>query len=509
MNYKLHFTQVFGINKPEEELDFFDVNLKFDSPLFIDPFLIKNSPRKEDRFLFERYRTFIKKALEEMKRYDFSNKKHKEMFLDFITFKEPKQLYLGYTIDSNEGNGPSGQFAESLFNFFINNSLRKLLEDDSLYPDNKINPAIFSLVAEKMGPDGISDMSAGLFLDYFIEYTQDICNENSIELFELPITRYFDFKKEEWINGSYVKLPKNPFTGEAILLVPKRFLRSSDIVRDANITQRVKNILSLDSALSIKFASFIEKNISEIDKGEVVSVLFENLEMIKVVLKGMESDSPGEYDFVTDPYNLLAIKKFYDIFNNDQDITSYEELFNDLKKFINDFQNYIKHNGGWKHLWNKNNREGYARCKEDAFGRLFHAMGYSWYKKNINITFMNETSNGNGFVDFYIVYKRCRIVIEVKLLSNNSITGEEKIPAYIHGVVSQLPEYAKQHNAMYAIYITGQHYKSKEKDHSSRKEEIQNVCDNVENSLLEEISNFKKLEYFNIDLSIQPTPSKK
>ncbi len=509
---RFHFSQVFDLNVSEEDLDFFDTNLKYDTPLFIDPFLLKNSQFDEDKKLFERYGAFIKKSLIELQKIDLNNARQKKFFLKYITFGEPQQIYLGFTAASNKGSGPSHDFAKSLFNFYIDNSLKKLIESEDLYPQNKINPVIFELLADKIGPDGISDMSACLILDFLITYTQDICRENRIKTYELPIPRFYNFVNMEWVEGGYRMLPKNPFTGESIILVPKRFLRASEISRDTNITRKVQQILSLDPDLSVKFADFIDKQVSKVDKEEIRSILKENVSVLKKILDRVEKDNPGSYDFVSDPSNLLAIKKFYNLYNNEPiQVLSCEDLLSDLKKFLNSFQDYILYNGGWTWFWKKKKgAEHYtSKCKEEVLGRQLHAMGYSWYRKNNDITFCNEVSNGNGFVDFFLVYKECRIVIEIKLLSNSAISGDAKIPAYIHGIKYQLPEYAKQHRAKYAFYITGQHYSNKDRNDSNRVAEIKKIVPEMQIILVDEIENFEKLEYMNINISTQKTPSKK
>lgn len=41
MESTFHFSQVFKLEVPEQDLEFFDVNLQYDTPLFIDLFLLK------------------------------------------------------------------------------------------------------------------------------------------------------------------------------------------------------------------------------------------------------------------------------------------------------------------------------------------------------------------------------------------------------------------------------------------------------------------------------------
>ena len=126
--------------------------------------------------------------------------------------------------------------------------------------------------------------------------------------------------------------------------------------------------------------------------------------------------------------------------------------------------------------------------------------------------FLNEVSRGDGFVDFFIAYKECNVVIELKKLSNSQPTGKTKEPAYLHGCIKQLPEYAIQHNSKFAVYITIQHQKSIEKgkaNHDYRINEIEKTIEQVEKYLKKEIKNFECLHYKNINASPQSPPSKK
>ena len=79
----------------------------------------------------------------------------------------------------------------------------------------KNDPALFELVGlfeDNFGPDRISDMTANIIQDDILKYSLNI---------------YSKILPQGWA-GTTDKgsgLPKNPFTGEPILLVPKELLR--------------------------------------------------------------------------------------------------------------------------------------------------------------------------------------------------------------------------------------------------------------------------------------------
>jgi hypothetical protein len=510
---KYHFTQIYGIKSSESDLDFFDANLRYDTTLFIDPFLLKNSPVKSDQVLFDRFGIFFKDAIEKFSKINIEKSLERKIFIRHIDFGEPKQLCLGYTAGSNKGKGPGKEFAKALFNFFVDISLKKIIENESYYPDKRINPAVLGLVSKNIGPDGISDLAISLILDYLISYTQEVCKKYGIKTQTLPTPKFFSFEFMEWVNGKYAELPKNPYTNDSVILVPKRFLRAQDINRDRKITGKLQCLLEMDPDLKIKFADFIQKNVSDITIDEVHVILKENPEVIKDILLRMESENPGQYDFVLDPYKLLAIKKFAELIvkKEKNNIATCQQLLNELKTFLTFFQRKIIYNGHWKDFW-EGGKSNLKESSEEAVGRLFHALGLTWFKDYNEVTFCNEVSNGNGFVDFYLIYKECRIVIELKKLSNSQPSGEKKIPAYKHGIMVQLPEYAIQHEAKYAFYLTAQHHKSNKKgeqNHDKRVEEITKLLPDINNFLKDNIENFDSLHYVNIDISPKDSPSKK
>ena len=118
-----HFTQAFGLEKRESDLDFFDVNLQYDSRIFIDPFLIRKSAIETERVLFDRFGDFFRYA------YDLSLTISTDVddynkLKDLLNIHEPEEIGLGYTESSHRGTGPGPSFAGQLFNFFVNSSAK-------------------------------------------------------------------------------------------------------------------------------------------------------------------------------------------------------------------------------------------------------------------------------------------------------------------------------------------------------------------------------------------------
>ena len=510
---KLHISQIFGIDAKENDLDFFDANLFYDSRLFIDPFLLKRSPVKKEQELYKRFSVYFKTALNKTlnagkKAQDIKNLEN------YLSFSEPKEICLGYTENSNAGSGLGKEFATALYKFFINGTTAKILTKEDLYPDKAINPEVFAVFAEKVAQDGISDLSANLIMDYLVEYTQAQCKKWNIPCKTLPVSQTFDFEEMEWTEGQHYFLPENIFKpGEPIVFVPKRLLRAND-----NIQQQAKSkvigILRSDPRLAEKFSRLIEKPIKDISIKEIREVMSEDF-ILKKYISSLENQNRKSYDFEEDPLYFLAFKKFGDFFLNKNRLAqpnSCLDILNHTNNLISYFKEEFEKKDGWRDAWTMSKNGLPTPRNEDAWGRTFRAMGCAYFVNYPEVTFQSEAESGNGPLDFLIIYKDCRIAIEIKKLSNNSATGVPSLPAYIHGISRQLPHYTINLKAKYAFYITGQHYKEirgkKPINHDNRADEIRQLLPSVKEDIKKQINSFQELYYENIDLSPKPSASK-
>jgi hypothetical protein len=507
----LHISQAFNLGLEEHDLDFFDANLYYDSPLFIDPFLLKTSPVKTENDLFPRFGEFFQYAYR--KSLDAKTDKEYEKLKQFLSFKEPIEINLGYTFGSNKGSGLGGVFASAILTFFLKSSAHRVIMNDELYPDKQFNPDILTVLTDGVGPDGISDLSACLIMDYLVEYTQEQCKALNITLKELPVRQSFDFEEMQWTDGRYYSLPENPVRrGEPVVFVPKRLLRMGLDMSPEKAKSKIIGVLGKDRNLTERFSSLLTKNLGAITTEDIQDAIIQENSIISRYLTAVEKEGINSYDFDEDVLNVLAFKKYADLFSDKQDhsITSCEELLKATHELVQEFNDELARRDGWRDTWHNNEHGTPVPSDEKSFGRKFRGMGFAYFKTFPQVTFIPEAGTGNGLVDFLIIFLDCRITIEVKRLSNASATGNPFMPAYLHGVVRQLPEYTILHKAKNAFYITGQHYKRGKGgiDHSSRVKEITDQVPVSEKAIKDSLPNLEKLFYVNIDLSPRPTASK-
>jgi hypothetical protein len=511
-----HFTQAYEIDASEDEIDFFDANLAFDSRLFVDPFLLKRSSIQDERELYKAFDIYFKAVLERSI-HVISGAVDKEYLHEFLVFPEPSEVCLGYTESSVDGSGLATHFSSSLTSFFLKGIASKLkagLGDTEISTD--FNPDLFRVFADDVADDGISDLAINLIMDYLVVYTQRQCERYNVPVKELPVGQSFDFEELEWTGGIRAQLPENPLRpGRPVILIPKRLLRAHPISSD-QMKSKTVSILRQDAFLKRKFAKIVFKPLRDISFIDVRLALLEDQEVLTRFIQLLDTkESRGSYDFTQDALEFLAIKKYSNYFNAidlpdaPQNCSEFLSLVNRLVQL---FKEDYEQRDSWKDCWVDVRKNHYKKeITEPAWGRSFRGKALGFFEHFPQITFIPEAGSGNGPSDFLIVFLDCRVVIEFKKLSNGAPSGPEKIPAYLHGVMRQLPEYTVLQRAKHAIYITGQHHfrnrPTGSSDHSDRAVEIQDCIADVCEQIKQRYPDFESLTYTNIDLAPKPSAS--
>jgi len=217
----LYFTDVFGV--AEELLDeygAFNISLVTDLPLFIDPFLLFNSPKKEYQALHEdmiKYLCFLRdKSAGEVVDVGSLNA--------WYRFSEVKQNWLGFCVSGNTGRGLGRDFASAL-----NTNLVHIFSDfgkETVTKASHLEKLV--LIRSGVGKDMISDFATNLIKDYLLRYTEGFAKEHIAPGLRriLAVTRaVFSYETESWQPRRY-DLPIHD--GEFVLLTPRDILTRDD-----------------------------------------------------------------------------------------------------------------------------------------------------------------------------------------------------------------------------------------------------------------------------------------
>lgn len=201
----MKFSVYFNINKSQSELDFVDIPLNTDIPLFIDPCALINNESIWHQECAESVQSYFQSLIESIKDND-SAKSWK--LLSHLS--EPKETHLGLSKGKSNGKGIGGFQANLLH--------EKLKSSEAVRSGILSNISELELMIDGVGHDKISDLTTNLIRQQLIKYTQNQCKNYSIEMQNVSSGFYWDAQNEKW-SQCFTKLPVA--NNEKIILVPK------------------------------------------------------------------------------------------------------------------------------------------------------------------------------------------------------------------------------------------------------------------------------------------------
>lgn len=189
-------------------IDFVNLDLADDLPLFVDPLLFWRSPYPEHHAVHAVIVDFFERAIECVRAKEYSVAKR------MLVFPEPTN-YIGCSRAGHEGHGIARDLGKKLYEELIDN------------PDIQAHGLKFlnelELLIEGIGGDLISDMAVNIAKPYFVEYTGRECRRWNIPLHK-AVTRCFLYEERDW-DDVPVELPLHPETGSPFLLTPYEVVR--------------------------------------------------------------------------------------------------------------------------------------------------------------------------------------------------------------------------------------------------------------------------------------------
>lgn len=216
-----HFADSFGIERSVlEDYGAFNISLINDLPLFIDPFLLFNSANPDYQALHEQiidYMRFLKGVCLE-------GHIPEPLLLEWFTFREVKQTWLGFSKVGNDGRGLGRDFA-----FSLSRNLMTAFRD---FGEEQITAGShlekLCLLKDGVGRDNISDFTTNLIKGYLADYTQRFAMKYLREDQRRKVTLRkvgFNYHTRSW--------RAEPFTlpfidGDFVLLTPRDVLTKDE-----------------------------------------------------------------------------------------------------------------------------------------------------------------------------------------------------------------------------------------------------------------------------------------
>jgi hypothetical protein len=204
-------SQALGLNVSQPMLDFVDIDLDLDFPLFIDPIGFVNPI---DRFA-EECQADIRDFFESVLKAIIDGKIVEGEAL-LAALQEPNETHLGVSVGEPRGRGIGKLQAQQIFANLRASPAAKsgLLQDLS-------DCALF---IDGIGADKVSDITTNIIRRQLIEYThQQFELLGQIIPNQLPTGRLWMRGEGRWELGELDRIPL--INGKRVLLVPKRYVR--------------------------------------------------------------------------------------------------------------------------------------------------------------------------------------------------------------------------------------------------------------------------------------------
>ena len=205
------FSSAVGLNKSQLELDFVDVTVDGDLPLFIDPFAIS---QRQEPWAMDAHGTIIDYFGRIVQAIRTGDRISARTLLSFLS--EPNETRLGYSKDKPRGAGIGGFQAEQL--------LRALESSSAVQTGFLTNLEEAELMVEGISWDKMSDLTTNIIRRHLAEYTKDQCDLHGIATHAVALPPWYDPSTGSWVSD-YLDLPV--VGGSAVLLVPRVIARYS------------------------------------------------------------------------------------------------------------------------------------------------------------------------------------------------------------------------------------------------------------------------------------------
>lgn len=332
-----------------------------------------------------------------------------------------------------EVNGINLGFSKGVHGAGFGKQLRDVIINDAfqIIKSGTQDPEIFhlcSLFAEKVGPDRLSDMLAGLLYDNIRGYTIRALSELGITPKSYP-RHNFD------IYG----IPENPYKPDTpVLLLPKDILHELPIAKDWFDIDRVcRENEAIKAEINVLIGSEWSKLSAAEKKKKLFNDLFLQPKKMQAVLKTYREIYQPECNF-NDNLDYF-VQLVLDQINTEVFIAEQQGNSLDVSMLIlENYKEWVELHRGWDIL-----KDVSSSKAETSVQTTIHAVAQMYCKFN-NWDISPEVDSGRGPADFKISRGQDKTVIEVKLTSNNQC---------VHGLEIQIEEYAKAEKTDNKIFV--------------------------------------------------------
>lgn len=443
---KIYFSEFFGIDHNiVEKYGALDISLVADMPVFIDPFSLFASEKKEYNDLHEGIVNYLRYLR------DIADKpisKIPGVIKELFAFPEFPYTYMGFCESGSSGHGLGFRFGKTL-----RDNISEILgsfEAGQVSETSHLEK--LCIISKGVGVDCISDFTTNLIKDFLLRYTQTFALKylKERQRAEFHINHAcFDFKKRSWKRDSYI-LPK--WRDNYVVLVPKDILTKDDTwINKEGLVHDLRCIPDFigNEELKGRFMVLLHDILDEKRKytvaqknEKIIQFCKEYPEAIDWYIKkqegrkeearahigvGIDAVNSCLYDFQLLARRSLEDKGFYGLPK-----TSLDEVLAKARLF----QHAIEDCDVYKVFYDKTGK----RISEKMVQLMFKLV---WLDSDWDVN--AEVNNGCGPADFVVSFgAKDKCIVEVKLASNTHLE---------RNLCNQLDVYKGANSTKHGIYI--------------------------------------------------------
>ncbi len=205
----MKFSEFFGLNKSQSELDFVDIDVEDDIPLYIDP--VAFTVREDDWSVEcnDLVNDFFDTILNRIRGGE--NAVAESLMAGLA---EPSETHLGVSEAGVKGRGIGIGQARQL--------MRAIRRSSAFETGNFSELVDFELFVDNIGPDKISDLTTNIIRGKLIDYTISQCRLHGVPTKNVAAGYVWNINSKRW-DGKYANLPV--VDDGFVLLVPKHCVR--------------------------------------------------------------------------------------------------------------------------------------------------------------------------------------------------------------------------------------------------------------------------------------------
>lgn len=330
------FSAVFGLSNNQASLDFVDIDLSTDTPLYVDPYAIQIRDDEWSSKCGDAIRSFFTEVLSALRADNHARATHL-----MSQFGEPNETFLGQSTGKPSGRGVGQDKAEK-FTWALRNS--RAFQTGVIADISEAELFIYGV-----GPDMISDLTTNIIRGHLANYTKQQCDLHAIQTHIVrSLGPVWVADRRDWISQD-LQLPVRD--GKPILLVPKfsvrfklsldsqefynhhmvEFLRSEYLNSNSALVQTLKNGKKRVTKTSVKerhpfvkddLAKFVSEHpdVLEIYKSlkgssgpipaDLLDIYFDEFAFARILADTLRMIAPGNDDATRYHRHAMAICTF-------------------------------------------------------------------------------------------------------------------------------------------------------------------------------------------------------